>query len=266
MVTLAQGTNLQPAVESPGARPVFLDLPFDRFSLEQTLSALLAVPPGERFRYLVTPNVDHMLRITQRPEIAQLYREAWLCINDSRVLNLLARSHGIDLPAVPGSDLVAALLTHPDFDKTMPVLIVGGNEGLVAQVCTRTGLKRVKQIRPPMGLSRNPAALAATVEAIEAEAARFVILAVGSPQQEMLANALARRGRTHGVGLCIGAGLDFLVGERLRAPGLMRAAHLEWLFRLACEPTRLAKRYLVDGPKIFRIVWDRRPARWERAS
>ncbi len=262
MATIAHRTSLPAAVAGRRpTRPVFLDLPFDRLNLEQTLAALLAVPAGERFRYLVTPNVDHMLRITQDAEVGKLYREAWLCINDSRVLNLLARSHGVDLPAVPGSDLVAALLTHPSLDKASPILIVGGGETLVEEVRARTGLTDVSQICPPMGLRRNPAALAATVEAIEAVPARFVILAVGSPQQEMLAHALARRGKATGVGLCIGAGLEFLVGARRRAPSFFRATNLEWLFRLACEPRRLGRRYLMDGPRIFRIVWERRPAR-----
>ncbi len=164
------------------------------------------MPANQSFRYLVTPNVDHMVRITEDPEVARLYREAWLCINDSRVLALLAKTCGTDLPPVPGSDLVAALLTHPKLTADSPILIVGGGDGLAESVADLCGLTRVEQIRPPMGLRTDPAKLAATVEAIEARPARFVVLAVGSPQQELLANALARRGIAKGVGLCIGAG------------------------------------------------------------
>ncbi|MCJ2013385.1 WecB/TagA/CpsF family glycosyltransferase [Methylobacterium sp. J-076] len=242
----------------PSPRTSFLDLPFDRLDQAGTLAALLSVPAGDRFRYLVTPNVDHMIRIADDPAIARLYREAWLCINDSRILTQLARTCAIDLPAVPGSDLVAALLTHPDLAADTPILIVGGGDGLAQAVASLCGLTRVAQIRPPMGLRKDPAKLAATVEAIEAQPARFVILAVGSPQQEILAAAVAQRGRAQGVGLCIGAGLEFLVGDRPRAPAVFRALNLEWLFRLACEPTRLARRYLIDGPRIFRLVWEYR--------
>ncbi len=243
------------AEDAADRRTVFLDLAFDRLALSQAVAALLAVREHEGFRYLVTPNVDHMLRVSARPDVAQLYREAWLCINDSRVLSLLAASIGRTLPATPGSDLVAALLGHPDLPRSTPILIVGGGEGLGEAVAERCGLSRVTQIRPPMGLRDDAVALAKTVAAIEAIAARFVFLAVGSPQQEMMAAALARRGQTCGTGLCIGAGLEFLVGARRRAPAVMRAAGLEWLFRLACEPGRLGRRYLVDGPRIVRILW-----------
>ena len=253
-------TTAEPAFfpSTAGPRTDFLGLPFDRLDLNEALNTLLAVPAGQGFRYLVTPNVDHMVRIADEEGIARLYREAWLCINDSRVLALLARSCGTDLPPVPGSDLVAALLTHPRLTADSPILIVGGGEGLADTVAELCGLTRVEQIRPPMGLRKDPAKLAATVEAIEARPARFVILAVGSPQQELLANALARRGLAKGVGLCIGAGLEFLVGDRRRAPEIVRVLNLEWLFRLACEPKRLARRYLIDGPRIFRLVWDYR--------
>jgi N-acetylglucosaminyldiphosphoundecaprenol N-acetyl-beta-D-mannosaminyltransferase len=257
-VTGRDGTSLTagPALANQAApRPLFLDLSFDRISRDGAVAALLTAPAGERFRYLVTPNVDHMLRIVGDPAMARLYREAWLCINDSRILARLARICGIDLPPVPGSDLVEALLTDPRLDPATPILIVGGGEGLAGAVAERCGLTRVAQIRPPMGLRDNPAALAATVAAIEARTAHFIILAVGSPQQEMLAAALARGGAATGIGLCIGAGLDFLVGVRRRAPAVFRAAHLEWLFRLACEPRRLSRRYLFDGPRILRVVW-----------
>lgn len=259
MSTIAEPA-LSPAAhtERPGPRTSFLDLPFDRLDRDGALAALLAAPAEERFRYLVTPNVDHMIRIADDPAIARLYREAWLCINDSRILTLLARTCAVDLPAVPGSDLVSALLTHPELPADTPILIVGGGEGLGEAVAALCGLTRVEQIRPPMGLRKDPAALAATVEAVEARPARFVILAVGSPQQEILADAIARRGRARGIGLCIGAGLEFLVGDRRRAPAVIRALNLEWLFRLACEPKRLARRYLVEGPRIFRLVWEHR--------
>jgi exopolysaccharide biosynthesis WecB/TagA/CpsF family protein len=259
MSTIA-GPALAEAPARPGPRTSFLDLPFDRMSRDEVVAACLSAPAGGRFRYLVTPNVDHMLRIVGDTATARLYREAWLCINDSRILARLARTCGVDLPPVPGSDLIESLLTHPGLDRATPILIVGGGEGLAEAVAGRCGLTRVAQIRPPMGLRDNPAALAATVAAIEAQPARFVILAVGSPQQEMLAAAIARGGKATGVGLCIGAGLDFLVGVRRRAPAAVRAANLEWLFRLACEPRRLSRRYLVDGPRILRVVWNHRRA------
>jgi exopolysaccharide biosynthesis WecB/TagA/CpsF family protein len=64
-----------------------------------------------------------------------------------------------------------------------------------------------------------------------------------------------------GIGLCVGASMDFLSGSRKRAPQWMQQARLEWLFRLLDEPQKLWRRYLVEGPKIFRIWLAWRKAR-----
>jgi len=47
--------------------------------------------------------------------------------------------------------------------------------------------------------------------------------------------------------LCVGAAFDFLSGTKPRAPGWVRRAGLEWLFRFATEPRRLWRRYTVGN-------------------
>jgi exopolysaccharide biosynthesis WecB/TagA/CpsF family protein len=69
----------------------------------------------------------------------------------------------------------------------------------------------------------------------------------------MVAYAIAQHPDARGVGLCVGAALDFLSGRTERAPKWMRMAGLEWLHRLLSEPGRLWKRYLVAGPKVFSL-------------
>ena len=64
-----------------------------------------------------------------------------------------------------------------------------------------------------------------------------------------------------GIGLCVGASLDFLGGKAQRAPKWMQQTRLEWLHRLAQEPQRMWKRYLVDGPKVVFLWWEWRKAR-----
>ena len=93
---------------------------------------------------------------------------------------------------------------------------------------------------------------------------RFCILAVGCPQQEILAKALQSRGRARGLALCVGASINFMTGVERRAPKWIQHAGFEWLYRLLNDPGRLAKRYLVRGPRIFflltRLKFQLRPA------
>ena len=103
-----------------------------------------------------------------------------------------------------------------------------------------------------MGFIRDRAAVERCLEFIEdASPFRFCFLAVGSPQQEVLARAVGKRGRARGLALCVGASLNFLTDVERRAPVWMQHAGFEWLFRLLQAPQRMAYRYLVRGPRFF---------------
>jgi N-acetylglucosaminyldiphosphoundecaprenol N-acetyl-beta-D-mannosaminyltransferase len=52
----------------------------------------------------------------------------------------------------------------------------------------------------------------------------------------------------------VGATVDFLAGRIRRAPRWMSRSGLEWLFRLALEPRRLAHRYLVNDPRFLALL------------
>lgn len=225
------------------------------------LERLASRPPAAPFAYVVTPNADHLVRLARDPTLAPLYAAAGLRLLDSRVVARLAHLFGLPAPrVVPGSDLTAAL-----FDGVIVpndrLSILGGTAATVATLTARFGLRHVAHLDPPMGFDRDPAALVAAIEFLEANPARLTLLAVGSPRQEMVAMALAQRGRATGIGLCIGASLLFLTGSERRAPGLVQRAGLEWAWRLSQDPRRLARRYLVDDPAILRLLWQERRRR-----
>jgi N-acetylglucosaminyldiphosphoundecaprenol N-acetyl-beta-D-mannosaminyltransferase len=232
-----------------------LGLDFTDLAPEAVLAELAARPAEAPFAYVVTPNADHLIRLAREPALLPLYAAAAMRLLDSRVVARLARLAGLRAPAVvPGSDLTAAL-----FGRVIapgdPVTLLGGTPATAAALAARFGLTRLAHHDPPMGFDRDPAALEAALAFLEANPARFTFLAVGSPRQEMVAAALVRRGRAQGLGLCIGASLLFLTGGERRAPRPVQRAGLEWAWRLAQDPRRLARRYLVDDPAILRLVW-----------
>jgi N-acetylglucosaminyldiphosphoundecaprenol N-acetyl-beta-D-mannosaminyltransferase len=228
------------------------------------LERLAARPAEAPFAFLVTPNADHLIRLAREPGLAPLYAGAAMRLLDSRVVARLARLLGLPAPAVvPGSDLTAALLERV-IQPEDPVAILGGSAGTVAALAARFDLRRLVHHDPPMGFDRDPVALEAAIGFLEANPARFTFLAVGSPRQEVVARALVERGRARGIGLCIGASLLFLTGAERRAPLPVQRAGLEWAWRLAQDPRRLARRYLVDDPAILGLLW--REARQRRGT
>ncbi|OYU78630.1 MAG: glycosyltransferase [Alphaproteobacteria bacterium PA3] len=231
----------------------FLGLKFSGFSPQYLLRRVEEVGSAKlSFAYLCTPNVDHMVRLSREPELHELYAHAWANVNDSRILETLADLSGLSLPACPGSDLTKALF-ESCIDPSEPVVIIGGSADVIEAVRVRYGLTDLRWHAPPFGLRTNPKAMAEAASFVAANPSRFTFLCVGSPQQEILANTIAKQGKAIGIGLCVGASIDFLSGSRKRAPHWVQQLRAEWLFRLLDEPQKLWRRYLVEGPKIFSI-------------
>jgi exopolysaccharide biosynthesis WecB/TagA/CpsF family protein len=235
-----------------------LGLDFADLDVTAVAETIAQRDPAGSFRYVVTPNADHLVRLARHPELAAAYHGAWLRLLDSRVVARTARALGLPVPQLaPGSDLTALLLAAylKPHDR---VTIIGLRPSRLAALVARYRLTAVAHCDPPMGFADDPAAVRAVVEFVIAHPGRFIFLAVGSPRQEMLAAAIAATGQARGVGLCIGASLDFLSGALVRAPAWMRGAGLEWLHRLATDPRRLARRYLVDDPAVFGMLFRQR--------
>lgn len=248
------------AGSSAHERRRFLSLDFDIVELGDVLRWIGGRQGDSPFAYVVTPNVDHMVRLEKAPPaLRAAYEEADLCVCDSRVLSRIAGLCDVRLPVVPGSDLIRAALAEVFAPGDRLCLIGGSRADADTLEALHPGIAIV-QHSPPMGLLHDSAARAAAIEVAAQAGARAVLLAVGAPQQELLAHEMRLSGRVRGTALCIGAGIDFLVGRQSRAPRAMQRANLEWAWRLMREPKRLWRRYLIDGPAIFPIAWA-----WARA-
>jgi exopolysaccharide biosynthesis WecB/TagA/CpsF family protein len=239
----------------------FLGVSFDRLDMAAAEAWLADRAPDAPFAFVITPNVDHVVKLDAAPadaEIRKAYAGAALRLCDSRIVAKLGRMRGIDLPVVPGSDLTANLVTRIA-EAGDRLCLIGGDAAMLADLrALRPDLDIVQHI-PPMGMLGKPDAMAEAAAFVRDAQARFILLAVAMPQQEILALRVAQAGGATGTGLCIGASLDFLTGRKARAPLWMRRASLEWLHRLLSEPGRLWRRYLVEGPRIFLLTM-----RWRR--
>ena len=127
-------------------------------------------------------------------QLRAIYRQAALCLLDSRVVAGLARLCGLPAPpVVPGSDLTDTLLQR-HVQPGERITIVGLAPRWLPALIARFALAPPAHFDPPMGFDRDPRLFAETIAFVRANPARFVFLAVGSPRQERLAAALAEAG------------------------------------------------------------------------
>ncbi len=225
---------------------------------DHDVESFTAVAKGfgqSRYGFVVTPNVDHLIRLHDDVSFRALYAAARYVLLDSRFLaNMLRVTTGRRLPVCTGSDLTAKLLTEV-VSADDRIVVVGGNHLQMSELRARFGFRNLVQFSPPMGFIRDAHAVEACLSFVESHSPfRFCLLAVGSPQQEILAEQLQARGVARGLALCVGASINFVTGTQRRAPQWMQRAGVEWLFRLAQNPARLATRYLVRGPRVFALL------------
>jgi N-acetylglucosaminyldiphosphoundecaprenol N-acetyl-beta-D-mannosaminyltransferase len=135
--------------------------------------------------------------------------------------------------------------------EDVPVGFYGGSpevlDAAVARLGRRhPGLRIVFQMAPPFRpLSREEDQ--EVVAAIRDSGARVLFVGLGCPRQERW--MAAHRDALPCMMAGVGAAFDFIAGAKPQAPAWMQSAGLEWLFRLACEPRRLWRRYLIHNPR-----------------
>lgn len=100
---------------------------------------------------------------------------------------------------------------------------------------------------------------------VNASQADILLVGFGTPVQERWI-ALNFQALQVPVVWAVGALVDFVAGKQRRAPNWMLAHDLEWLGRLAAEPRRMWRRYLVGNPLFFYRVIKQRAGLWHRAS
>jgi exopolysaccharide biosynthesis WecB/TagA/CpsF family protein len=243
-------------------RKQFLGLAFDCVAVDELLSHLSCATPESVYSYVVTPNVDHLVRLHKSaaniPGLADAYRDAAICLCDSKILSRLSRWYGVELPVIAGSDLTLLLFERVIRDGDR-IGVVGGSQQTIDRLRQIFPRLEILHHRAPMGLATDLFARSEAAGFVAGQKARFTFICVGSPQQELIAAEAGRLDGSRGTAFCVGASLEFITGHQRRAPMVVRDLGLEWAHRLCTHPRRLWRRYLVDGPQIFAIAY-----RWRR--
>jgi N-acetylglucosaminyldiphosphoundecaprenol N-acetyl-beta-D-mannosaminyltransferase len=237
----------------PGALPEFACV-----RMAEVLQAVVHALTTGRRGYIVTPNTDHVVRYHRDPAFREAVDGAWLRLADGMPVVWASRLLRNPLPErVAGSDLLPALCELAA-RQGYSVFLLGGREGVAKRAAERLearfrGLKVAGTYTPVEGFDGDPEDQEAAVEAVNRVAPDILFVGVGSPTQELWVHRNWDRLRVR-VAVCCGAALDYAAGTKPRAPGWMRRAGLEWLWRLVHEPRRLWRRYLLDDLAFLGIL------------
>lgn len=199
---------------------------------------------------IVTANVDIVRAATRDPALADLVTRSEVVVADGMPVVWASRLAGLAVPGrVTGASLVHSL-TGRAARENRSVYLLGGEPG-VPEAAARVlagrcpGLRVAGTCSPPFGFDDTPDGVRTAVEGVVAAAPGLVLVGLGFPRQERVIEAL-RAELPDAWYLGCGAGIPMAAGRFSRAPGAVQRVGAEWLYRLALEPRRLARRYLRD--------------------
>ena len=207
---------------------------------------------------VVTPNVDHICQLQDDLRYREVYARADLAVADGMPLLWASRFLGHPLQEkISGSDLFPAMCDRAS-KRGYAIFLLGGLPG-VAKKAKEVLEQRFPKIdirgtySPPFGFENDPGEISRIREMIISAAPHLLFVALGSPKQEYFIydnmNIL-----NVPVSIGVGASFDFVAGTVRRAPRFIQRLGLEWLFRLAQEPRRLFRRYLIRDTAFLRLI------------
>lgn len=221
---------------------------------------------------VVSVNLDHIHHFGRRSQLNGAFgiREGeraeveWLhLIDGAPIASQAERATGHPWPRLAGSDLVGPILDNAEADGVSVGFLGGAAEThpeLLRRLAASHPALRVAGVWSPsradlLDFDRT----SALSEAIAEVGVDVLVVCLGKPRQELWIDRVGAASGTR-VLLAFGAVVDFLAGRVHRAPEWASENGLEWAWRLAGEPRRLGRRYLVQGPGAYRELRRRESA------
>lgn len=240
------------------ARIKFMNTDIDNLTMAETLNEIDKLIQKKNCLYVVTPNVDHIVRLEKDEELQKVYKNASLILTDGKPLIWISKWYKTPIKEkISGSDLFPRVCQLAA-NKNYTMYLLGAAEG-VADTAAKNlmkkypGLNIVGTYSPPFGFEKSKQEMNKIKTQIQDVHPDILIVGLGCPKQEKF---MYYHCKELGVPISfgLGASIDFEAGNIKRAPKWMSNHGLEWLYRFSKEPKRLFKRYFVDDLKIIQVA------------
>jgi len=237
----------------------FMNFHIDNLTMPEALDRVSHLVENTRQSYVVTPNVDHIVKLQTDIEFLEIYENASLVLADGQPLIWISKLYKRPIKEkISGSDLFPQVCKLAA-DKGYKMFFLGAAEG-VADIAAKNlagkyqGLSVAGTLSPKPGFENDPDEIRTVVDTVRTASPDILVVALGAPKQEKF---LFRNRESLDVPLSIlvGAALDFEAGVVKRCPVWMSRCGLEWFYRFCKEPGRMFRRYFIDDMKIVGLIW-----------
>ncbi len=249
-------SSLSTLATSKAATVNILDVEIDNLTREELLARLDA--DGG---VVVTPNVDHLMKLQHDAEFREVYDAVDFRVCDSKILMYAAQFLGTPIcDKISGSDLLPWFCDYHRNNPEVKIYMLGAAPGVAKLAQQRINQRIGREIiveahSPTYGFEKSPEECEAIVDHIRASSANVLVVGVGAPKQEKWIVKHREKLPNIKTFLAVGAAIDFEAGHKPRSPEFVTDLGLEWLYRTMSEPKRLWKRYLIEDMPFFGLVF-----------
>lgn len=235
-----------------------LGIPFARLDLRSARDEVERLYEREEPATVMHANVHTVNLAYEDRAYRDVLRSADMVLNDGKGVMLGARLLGQHFPHDLNGNIVAPLVVERAAARGWPTFLLGAKPGVAQRLESvlmqkHPSLKIVGVHHGYFGSEGEDEA----VERVRASGTGLLLVGMGNPHQErFLRRRMSDTGARLGIG--VGAYFDFQTGTMPRAPQWMSDRGLEWIYRLAQEPRRMWRRYLVGNPTfVVRVLRSR---------
>jgi N-acetylglucosaminyldiphosphoundecaprenol N-acetyl-beta-D-mannosaminyltransferase len=225
----------------------------------------------ERFTegVLITPNVDHLIKLQHDREFYEIYRQADYITVDSQIVKLAMKFLGTPIrEVITGSGFFPSFYEYHRNNEDIRIFLLGAAPGVAKIAMEKINRKVGREIvtgahSPSFGFEKDEEECAKIIDIINATSANVLVVGVGAPKQEKWIYKYKDRLLNIKVYLAIGATIDFEAEKVKRAPRWIQKMALEWFYRLAMEPRRLWRRYIIEDMPFFVLIMKQKQGKYK---
>ena len=237
----------------------FMNTEIDNYTMDEAVDAIDRLIQKDKNGYVVTPNIDHIVKLETDTLLQQVYANADIILTDGKPMIWMSRWYGTPIKEkVSGSDLFPRLCELAAA-KEYRVFLLGAAEGVAARAAANLqkkfpGLMIAGTYSPPFGFEKDEKELNHIIQVVTEAKPHILVVGLGCPKQEKFIYEY-RNDLKVPVSLGLGASIDFEAGIIKRAPKWMADHGFEWLYRVVQDPKRLMRRYFIDDVKIIKMFF-----------
>lgn len=237
----------------------FMNSYIDNVTKEEAIAHIEECINTRKIGHIITPNVDQVIRIESDKYFKEIYENAELLLADGTPLVWISRWYKKPIKEkICGSDLVPDLCKLAA-QKGYLIFLLGSAEGVAAKAAenlkkNNPGLRVAGVYSPPYGFEKDKNEIDKINKMLFNSKADMLFVGMGVPKQDIFIYENMDKYQIP-MSFSIGATIDFEAGIQKRAPKWVNHIGMEWLYRLAHDPKRMFKRYIIDDMKIFKLAW-----------